>query len=312
MSKNIKHLTAISDLSDSDIKKIFQRAEYFKSSFINNDQKEIERIGNILKGKMALTLFMEDSTRTRISFEIAAKRLGCEVVNWDASRSSLSKKESFDDSVDNLLAMGSEYVIIRHSSNDAADEIACKSSKASIINAGTGCNEHPSQALLDAFTIREHFGKIQGLNISIVGDVAHSRVAGSNIRLLHRLGANIKIIAPEILLPAKDVFPQAERYKNLSEGCKGSDIIMSLRIQLERMEKSLIESEAQYFKDYGITLSVLENAGKNTMYMDPGPVVRGVQADETAIDNPQRSLVLKQVENGVFVRMAIMESLTSA
>lgn len=292
------HLTGIDDLTPQQIKALLDRALALKSGAAIKS----------LDGRVILTLFFEDSTRTRTSFKIAAKRLGAEVVNWDVKTSALSKNESLLDTIQTLGAMQPDAVIVRSREYNAphfiSGQVACP-----VINAGDSTREHPTQALLDALTMREAKGALETLTVAICGDVAHSRVAGANIRLLGKMGATVRVIAPESLMPQEFPAEGVETYTDLKEGLPGCDIVMALRIQKERMESADIPDTAWVHKHYGITLDRLNLAGPEALLMHPGPMNRGIEVDESLPDDPQRSLILQQVANGVWVRMAVLEEM---
>lgn len=298
-----KHLTGIDHLSKSDIETI-----------LDNAQDHIERMKaghptyDLLRGKIVFNLFFENSTRTRLSFETAAKRLGADVINWDTAASSVSKGETFDDTIRTLNAMQPDAVIIRHKDYGTPEYLA-NNMDCPVINAGDSWREHPTQALLDALTIRQAKGRIEGLNIAICGDIAHSRVASSNMQLLNKFGANLRIIAPEYLMPQKFPAENIETFTNLEDGLPGCDIVMMLRIQKERMETGLIDNDAAYFNTHGLTQERLALAKPDAMVMHPGPMNRNVEIADDVADDPQRSLILKQVANGVPVRMAVLDLL---
>jgi aspartate carbamoyltransferase catalytic subunit len=300
-NKNIRHVTGINDLSLDDIDFILNRAKEHSLKIVNQTP-----IHPTLKGKVVINLFFENSTRTRTSFELATKKLGGEVINWDADSSSLSKGESFNDTIQTLSAMCPDAVIMRHSEYGAPEYIS-KQMSCPVINAGDSWREHPSQALLDAYTIKEELGNIEKLTIGICGDIAHSRVAHSNINLLSKLGANIHVIAPEQLMPANLNSSNLTSYTSLKEGLKGCDVIMTLRIQKERLNESLEISDKQYHKKFGITSDTLLYANNNVKVMHPGPMNRGIEISDDVADDPEVSLILKQVKNGVPVRMALLE-----
>jgi len=288
------HLCSISDLKDNDVESILKSAK--KNSFHHDT----------LKNRIVVNLFFENSTRTRTSFEIAALRLGASVINWDAEISSLKKGESFADTIETLGAMKPDGLIIRHSDYNAPHYVAQRVS-CSVINAGDSWREHPTQALLDAFTIKEAKGKIEGLTVAICGDVTHSRVANSNMMLLSRLGAKIRVIAPDFLMPQKFPVQGIESFTSMERGLPGCDIVMMLRNQKERMDSSHIPDDRTFFKQYGLTAERLGLAKPDAFVMHPGPMNRNVEIADVVADDPQRSLILRQVANGVPVRMAILE-----
>lgn len=300
-----KHLTGIDHLSAEDIGDILLLAADYAEAV-----KRRAIVTEKLKGKVIFSLFFEASTRTRMSFEVAAKRLGAEVVNWSTEASSLKKGESFADTLATLNAMRPDGVIIRHSEY-GAPEYTAKRMECPVINAGDSWREHPTQALLDALTIQQAKGRLEGLNIAICGDIAHSRVASSNMILLRKMGANVRIIAPPVLMPEKLPADGIEKFDSLEDGLKDCDIVMALRVQKERMESGLIGSDTEYFNNYGITPETLAFAKDDALVMHPGPMNRGVEISDEVADDPQRSLILNQVTNGVAVRMAVLDLLLS-
>ena len=263
-----------------------------------------------LRGRTVVNLFYEDSTRTRISFEAAAKRLSADVINFSAKGSSVSKGESLKDTALTLQAMGADAVILRHSASGAAHRLA-EWTKGSVINAGDGTHEHPTQALLDALTLKRSFGHIEGLVVAICGDVLHSRVARSNVILLSMLGARVRLIAPPTLMPADVDRWGCEIYHNMLEGLDGVDVVMMLRLQLERMNGAYVPSAREYFRFYGLDARKLAVAAPHVKVMHPGPMNRGVEIDSDIADDPRVSLIVDQVESGVAVRMAVLEALAS-
>ncbi len=307
--KNLKNknLISINDLNDSDLDLIFSASQ---KHFINNQKKTFEPS---LKNKTLINFFFENSTRTRISFEIAAKNLGAEVVNIDISLSSLKKGETIIDTAKTINAMNPDFVAIRHNASGIVGLLK-QHLNAAVINAGDGTNEHPSQALLDAFTILQNKGKIKGLEIAICGDVLHSRVARSNLILLKRLGANIRLIMPPTLL-VKDFENWVNKkwgikvYQNLEGGIKNADVIMMLRIQQERMLGCFVPSTAEYYRLFGLDHEKLKLAKKDVIVLHPGPINRDVEISSTLADDQNFSLILNQVEAGVAVRQAILEFL---
>jgi aspartate carbamoyltransferase catalytic subunit len=297
-----RHLTGINDLDDNDIDVIIERAEYYSYRLPAGECEEEK-----LRGKIILTLFFENSTRTCASFDIAAKRLGARVIYWDAQRSSLQKGETFIDTVRTLGAMAPDAIVIRHPEHGAPikvrDMVECP-----VINAGDAAREHPTQALLDCLTLRQHFGEINGLTISIVGDIAHSRVANSNMILLTRLGANVRLIAPRQLMPGKFPVENVEKYNSLEEGLTGADAVMTIRPQKERMESMLID-DREYFGSFGMNHERLNMAGREAVLLDPGPFLRNLQISDELADDRRRFLYDKQVANGVPTRMAVLDML---
>ncbi|MGZ9109097.1 MAG: aspartate carbamoyltransferase catalytic subunit [Micavibrio sp.] len=299
----MKHLTGINHLSDDDIHHLLDQAQKYSAHLAKG-----ATIAPSLAGKTIFTMFFENSTRTRLSFEMAAHKLGAAVVNWDVETSSLKKNETFLDTILTVGAMKPDAVIVRHS-EFGAPEFMAKHMGCPIINAGDSWREHPTQALLDALTIRQHKGSIEGLTISICGDVAHSRVASSNMILLSRLGAKLRVIAPDFLMPQKWPVGGVETFTTMEQGLPGSDIIMMLRNQKERMDPSRIPGDTAFFAQYGLTRARLDLAGPQALVMHPGPMNRNVEIADDVADDPQRSLILKQVTNGIPARMAVLDYL---
>ncbi|MEY3094809.1 MAG: aspartate carbamoyltransferase catalytic subunit [Actinobacteria bacterium] len=300
-----KHLLSIEDLSKSDAIQILDTAE------------EIARISDgpvkklpTLRGRTIVNLFFEDSTRTRISFEAAAKRLSADVINFSAKGSSLSKGESLKDTALTLQAMGADAVVIRHGSSGAPARLADQSwMKGSVINAGDGTHEHPSQALLDSFTLRRHLrdsaGDLSGIKVAIVGDILHSRVARSNVLLLKKLGAEVTLVAPHTLLPfGIDQWPVNISY-DFDDVLPHVDAVMMLRVQRERMSELFFPSEREYSRGFGLTKERLDRMPKGAVVMHPGPMNRGLEISAEAAD-AVNSVIVEQVTNGVTVRMAIL------
>jgi len=284
----MQHLVDIDDLTPLDIEKILEDAKAFKRKMPPK----------LLINKLIITLFFEPSTRTRSSFEVAAKRLGAFVVHLDPAKSSTKKGETLEDTFANLAAMGPDGVIVRHSQNNTARVLA-DMNLVPVINAGTGKLAHPTQALLDLFTIKEYFKDIKGKNITIVGDIANSRVANSGIKLFQRAGLNITLVAPKEFMPNTNL----PNTPSLEEGIKEADIIMSLRAQLERHAKPIFEDYNEYAKHYCIKK---EHLKKGVVVMHPGPVMRNIDISDEVLES-KNSLVLEQVKNGVFIRMAILK-----
>jgi aspartate carbamoyltransferase catalytic subunit len=297
-----RDLLGIRNLSAEEIVGILNTAENFRE--INS--REIKKVPT-LRGKTVINLFFENSTRTRTSFELAAKRLSADAVNISVSSSSVTKGETLVDTALNLDAMQPDCIVVRHSSAGVPHQLA-KVSKAAIVNAGDGANEHPTQALLDAMTIREHKGKIEGLEVAIVGDILHSRVARSNIHLLTKLGARVRVAGPKTLVPT-DFAHLVERdlrvAKNIEEAIDGADVVMILRIQKERMDAAYFPTLREYSIHYGLTNERLELARKDAIVLHPGPMNRGIEISSDVADS-SRSLILDQVKYGVAVRMAVL------
>jgi aspartate carbamoyltransferase catalytic subunit len=297
-----RDLLGIRDLSSADIIGILDTAENFRE--IN--AREIKKVPT-LRGKTVINLFFENSTRTRTSFELAAKRLSADAVNISVSTSSVTKGETLIDTALNLDAMAPDAIVVRHSSAGVPHQLA-KVSRAAIINAGDGANEHPTQALLDAMTIREHKGKIDGLSVAIVGDILHSRVARSNIHLLTKLGAKVRVAGPGTLVPA-DFQHLVERgltvTSTVEEAIRGADVVMILRIQRERQDSAYFPTLREYSIHYGLTNERLSLAKKDAIVLHPGPMNRGIEIASEVADS-SRSLILDQVKYGVAVRMAVL------
>ena len=289
----MQHLIDTNDFTPAQIEAILHDAKRFKA----------QRPPQLLHDKLLITLFFEPSTRTRSSFEVAAKRLGAAVVHLDPSRSSTKKGETLEDTFANLCAMEPDGVIIRHESNEAPGQLG-NMELTPVINAGAGNYAHPTQALLDLFTISEHFqGDIQGKTIAIVGDIVNSRVASSGIRLFKRLGLNVVLVAPKPFLPQQSELPT---YENLDDVIEKVDIIMSLRAQLERHAKPIFDDYDAYAKHYCITKERMQN--RDILLLHPGPVMRNIDISDEMLEDP-RCKVLEQVKNGVFVRMAVLKML---
>ncbi len=300
-----KHLLGIEELQKEEIELILEEAK----SFSEISLREIKKVPT-LRGKTVINLFFEPSTRTRSSFEIAAKRLSADIINFSASTSSLLKGETLRDTVRNLEAMRSDIIVVRHPSSYAPHFIA-SFSKSSVINAGDGTHEHPTQALLDAFTILERKKRIEGLKIVIVGDILHSRVARSNIFLLTKLGAKVVLCGPPTLLPQELEKTGASIEYNLDKSVEDADVIMMLRIQLERMSKNFFPSLREYRMLYSLDLKRLKRAKKDVIIMHPGPINRGIELSAEIADS-EYSVILDQVSNGIAVRMAVLYLLSGS
>jgi aspartate carbamoyltransferase catalytic subunit len=296
---NRKDLLGIKELSVAEINLILDTAAGFKD-VLGRDIKKVPT----LRGKTAVNLFFEPSTRTRTSFELAAKRLSTDVINFSVPTSSVVKGESLIDTALTVQALGADFIIIRHSSSGVPHLLA-KKLRASVINAGDGINEHPTQALLDAFTIRGKKGKIEGLTIAIVGDIAHSRVAKSNIYCLTKLDAKVRLIGPPTLIPNEIKGMGIDVFHNMEDGLKDVDVLMMLRIQMERQGKGFFPSTEEYSKNWGLTLERLSLAKDDAVVMHPGPMNRGIEIASEIADGP-KSVILEQVTNGIAVRMAVM------
>lgn len=300
MQLGTRHLLGIRDLSGKDIQTILDTAVQFKEVL----QRPIKKVPS-LRDVTVVNLFYENSTRTRISFEIAEKRLSADTVNFTSSGSSVSKGETLLDTVNNILSMKVDMVVIRHSATGAPHFLA-RHVPAAIINAGDGINEHPTQALLDAFSIRERFGTLEGRRVAIIGDIMHSRVAMSNIHLLRRMGAEVMVAGPPTLIPRhiKEAFDVRVEY-DVRKALQWCEVANVLRIQLERQNQVLFSTLREYSRTYGINRRMLESIDREILIMHPGPINRGVELDSDVADSG-RSLILEQVENGVAVRMAVL------
>jgi aspartate carbamoyltransferase catalytic subunit len=300
MQLSTRHLLGIKDLTPQDIQLILDTAAQFKEVL----QRPVKKVPS-LRDVTIVNLFYENSTRTRISFELAEKRLSADTINFAASGSSVSKGETLLDTVNNILSMKVDMVVMRHSASGAPHFLA-KHIPAAIINAGDGVNEHPTQGLLDAFSMREKTGKLEGLKVAIIGDIMHSRVAMSNIYLLKKMGAEIMVAGPPTLIPKyiKEAFDVKVEY-NLRKALEWCDVANVLRIQLERQNQVLFSSLREYSLAYGINKKLLDSLNKEIVIMHPGPINRGVEIDSDAADSNQ-SIILQQVENGVAVRMAVL------
>ncbi len=298
-----RHLLGIQGMTPTEATDLLDLSE----SFIELNRRADKKSAS-LRGRTQINLFYEPSTRTQSSFELAGKRLGADVMNMAVSSSAVSKGETLLDTATTLNAMHPDIIVVRHAMSGSVDLLAQKVDCA-VVNAGDGSNEHPTQALLDALTIRRRLNRIEGLTIAICGDILHSRVARSNIYLLNMLGARVRVIAPETLLP-----PHAERlgvevFTSMADGLKDCDIVMMLRLQFERMTGSSIPSTREYFRFFGLDQDKLSAAKSEVLVMHPGPMNRGVEIDSLVADDPKRSVIPYQVELGVAVRMAVLESL---
>jgi aspartate carbamoyltransferase catalytic subunit len=306
MQLSTQHLLGIRDLSPQDIQIILETATQFKEVL----QRPIKKVPS-LRDVTIVNLFYENSTRTRISFELAEKRLSADTINFAASGSSVSKGETLLDTVNNILSMKVDMVVMRHSATGAPHFLA-KHIPAVIVNAGDGINEHPTQGLLDAFSIREKLGKLEGVRVAIIGDIMHSRVAMSNIYLLKKMGAEVMVAGPPTLIPKhmQEAFDVRVEY-NVRKALEWCDVANVLRIQLERQNQVLFSSLREYNIAYGISRRLLESLDKEVVIMHPGPINRGVELDSDVADSGQ-SIILDQVENGVAVRMAVLYLLSPA
>jgi aspartate carbamoyltransferase catalytic subunit len=298
-----QHLLSAGQLSQQDILGIFERSETFIELNRKKDKKNAT-----LKGRTLINLFFEDSTRTRTSFEIAGKRLGADVINMNVKAMAVSKGESLIDTASTINAMQPDFITMRHSESGSS-EILSQHVSAKVINAGDGWNEHPTQALLDALTIKRRLGNdFSNKTVAIIGDILHSRVAGSNIRLLKTMGAKIKLIAPPTLV-APDMAETfgVEVHHDIATGLKDADVVMVLRLQRERMSGNFFPSEREYFALYGMDHEKLKLTDKDSLVMHPGPINRGLDISGTLADDIEKNLILEQVEMGVALRMAILD-----
>lgn len=305
MALSTRHLLGIKDLQPEDISLILDTAKEFKEVL----QRPIKKVPS-LRDVTIVNLFYENSTRTRISFELAEKRLSADTINFSASGSSVSKGETLLDTVNNILSMKVDMVVMRHSASGAPHFLA-RHIPAAIVNAGDGINEHPTQALLDAFSIREKMGELKGVKVAIIGDIMHSRVAQSNIYLLTKMGAEVTVCGPPTLIPKymEQAFPVRVEY-DVKKALQWCDVANVLRIQLERQNQVLFSSLREYSLVYGINKQLLDSLNKNIVIMHPGPINRGVELDSNVADSDQ-SIILQQVENGVAVRMAVLYLLSN-
>ncbi len=299
----MKHLLGIEDLARENIERLLDLAGVFFEA-----NRQPVRKTSTLRGRGVVNVFFENSTRTRTSFELAGKRLGADVVNMSASTSSVTKGETLKDTMQTLEAMHPDVLVIRHPASGAPHWVA-ERLKTSVVNAGDGAHEHPTQALLDAFTIRRHKGKLDGLVVAICGDVAHSRVARSNAALLRKYGCEVRVVGPGTLMPAAVESLGVRRFDRIEAALEGADVVMALRIQLERIEGALLPSLREYSRTFGVGPRTLAHAKPDAIVLHPGPMNRGVEIDGGTADGAQ-SVVLEQVEAGVAVRMAVLHMLT--
>lgn len=297
-----RHLLGIEGLSRDDILHLLDRAEEFVTL-----NRQIDKKHSTLRGRTQINLFFESSTRTQSSFELAGKRLGADVMNMSVNSSSMRKGETLIDTAITLNAMHPDILVVRHHASGAVELLARKVDCA-VINAGDGAHEHPTQALLDALTIRRNKGRIERMIVTICGDISHSRVARSNIILLNALGARVRVVAPSTLLPPGIERMGVEVFRDMREGLRDADIVMMLRLQRERMNGSFVPSTQEYFHYFGLDQKKLSYAKPDALVMHPGPMNRGVEIDSEVADGAQ-SLIREQVEMGVAVRMAALEAL---
>ena len=298
-SLSVEHLIGIRDLKKEDLDLIFKTADSFKQ-VINRPIKKVPSLRDIT----IANLFFENSTRTKLSFELAEKRLSADIINFSASGSSVKKGETLVDTVNNILSMKVDLVVMRHPSPGAASFLS-KKVKAKVVNAGDGTHEHPTQALLDAYSIREQLGSIEGKKIVIVGDILHSRVALSNIYCLQKLGAGVMVCGPKTLIPKHMKSLGVKVSHNLKEALEWCDVANMLRIQLERQDVKYFPSLREYAMTFGLTKDILDSLSKKIIVMHPGPINRGVEITSDVADSDQ-SIILQQVENGVAIRMAVI------
>lgn len=301
-----RDLLGIEGLKPADIQNILDLADRYVDQNRSDDRKS-----RALAGKTVVNLFFENSTRTRTSFELAAKRLGADTINMSVDGSSVKKGETLLDTATTLNAMHLDVLVVRHPESGAvkllADKVNCV-----VISGGDGAHEHPTQALLDALTIRRNKGPLEGLIVTICGDILHSRVARSNIQLLNIMGARVRVVAPPTLLPRAIVELGVEVHHDMATGLKDADIVMMLRLQLERMQGQFVPSIREYSRFYGLDYEKLSLAKPDALIMHPGPMNRGVEIDSLVADDIHRSVILQQVEFGVAVRMACLDLLTRA
>ena len=304
MSLPSRHLLAIEGMYPPDIAALLDLAE---SYVLLNRSGTTQR--DLLRGRTLINLFFEDSTRTRTSFELAGKRLGADVINMSVASSSVNKGETLLDTAGTLNAMQCDLLVVRHDQSGAPSLLAQKVD-AAVINAGDGLHEHPTQALLDALTIRRRRGRLEGLVVAICGDILHSRVARSNIHLLTTMGSQVRVIGPPTLIPAEAERLGVRVFHRMEEGLAGADIVMMLRLQKERMSGGLVPSAREFFRFFGLDAARLALAKPDALVMHPGPMNRGVEIDSAVADDPFRSLIREQVEMGVAVRMAVLDVLS--
>ena len=296
---SVNHLLGIKYITEKDIQLIFETADHFKE-VINRPIKKVPSLRDIT----IANLFFENSTRTRLSFELAEKRLSADVINFSASQSSVTKGETLVDTVNNILSMKVDMIVMRHP-NPGAGVFLSQHVKASIVNAGDGAHEHPTQALLDSYSIRERLGEVAGKKVVIVGDILHSRVALSNIFALHKQGAEVMVCGPQTLIPKYIHELDVKVETNLRKALHWCDVANMLRIQNERLDISYFPSTREYVQQYGLTKEILDSLDKEIVIMHPGPINRGVEITSEVADSDQ-SIILQQVENGVAIRMAVI------
>ena len=301
-NSRLEHLISIEGLTKQQILKLIDKAEEMIEV-----SRQVEKVRHILTGRTQINLFFENSTRTQASFEIAGKRLGMDVMNMDVDKSSLNKGETLLDTALTLNAMQPDLLVVRHNASGAVELLAQKM-QCAVINAGDGTHEHPTQALLDALTIKRNKKKIEGLNVAICGDILHSRVARSNIILLNELGANVRVVGPSVLMPHGVETLGVKAFNNMKDGINNCDVIMMLRLQKERMNDAYIPSHREYYHFFGLDKEKMKYAKQNAIVLHPAPMNRGVEIASDVADG-ENSAIFKQVEMGVAVRMAVIETL---
>ncbi|BCW89047.1 Aspartate carbamoyltransferase [Alphaproteobacteria bacterium SO-S41] len=299
-----RHLLAIEDIDRTQCSALLDLAETYVGL-----NREVAKKRDTLRGRTLINLFFESSTRTQSSFELAGKRLGADVMNMSVGNSAVKKGETLIDTAMTLNAMRPDLLVVRHQDSGAVSLLARKVD-CSVINAGDGAHEHPTQALLDALTIRRRLGRIEGLTVAICGDILHSRVARSNIALLQKMGARVRLVAPKTLLPSAVGRLGPEIHHHMEDGLKGADVVMMLRLQLERMTGAFLPSTREFYRFYGLDAEKLALAKPGAFVMHPGPMNRGVEIDSAVADDVERSLIQEQVEMGVAVRMAVLDALS--
>jgi aspartate carbamoyltransferase catalytic subunit len=300
-----RHFISVADLNRPQVLDLLELA----GVFVALNRQAAKKL-DLLKGRTLMNLFFENSTRTQSSFELAGKRLGADVVNMSPRASSMTKGETLIDTAVTLNAMQPDLLVVRHASSGAASLLAQKVG-CSVVNAGDGQHEHPTQALLDALSLKGAFGKVEGLTVAICGDVMHSRVARSNVILLSMLGARVRLVGPPTLMPTAAEQWGVDVFHDMRKGIAGVDVVMMLRLQLERMQGALVPSTREYFRFFGLDREKLAAAAPHVKVMHPGPMNRGVEIDSDVADDPKVSLIQNQVEMGVAVRMAVLASLAA-
>jgi len=299
-----RHLLAVEDLSPVEITALLDLGEQYVAL-----NREVSKKRDTLRGRTLINLFFESSTRTQASFELAGKRLGADVMNMSVASSSVKKGETLIDTAMTLNAMHPDLLVVRHQDSGAVSLLARKVD-CSVINAGDGAHEHPTQGLLDALTIRRRLGRIEGLTIAICGDILHSRVARSNINLLQKMGARVRLVAPKTLLPNSISRLGPDIFHRMEDGLEGADVVMMLRLQQERMDGSFLPSTREFYRFWGLDAERLALARPGAFVMHPGPMNRGVEIDSAVADDVERSLIQEQVEMGVAIRMAVLDALS--